>query len=674
MRTRGRRQHVSDERYWPSLDGVRAVAIVAVIAYHLGFLGGGWMGVDIFFVLSGFLITSLLRTERVTRGGIRLRAFWGRRARRLLPAVLLLLLVLCIYAWLGGPGLVPAQLRSPALATLFYVANWQQLIAGHNYFAAFTAPSPLQHTWSLAIEEQYYVVWPLLLGFVLLGRRRLQEQRTMVVTAGLVVASAVWMGIAAQLFGPNRAYLGTDTRAWELLLGGLAALCWRPGTISRRPRQWATASVLAAAGVGVGIALGTGPPAWAWDGGLVGVALCVAVVLVAITRAPGPLTRLLALRPVRWVGVISYSLYLWHWPTIVLLNAQSSGLNGPALLIARLATMTAAACASFYLVERPLRRANWRIWWRRGLVPVAVGATATAIVASTVAPATAASARTTLAADSAPTAPAVASLPAGGGTTADPWRVMIVGDSVMADATPGVAAAVNATGNARVVAETAFGGWGLTRDANWQADAETALRTTHPQIVVGTWSWDTQMAQTQPAAYEQLLRSYLSVLLSNGVDLVVLTQFPASGPLPAILDPAKQHAAWAQQLTGQAVWDREAHQVVQAFPGHAVYVQTAALFAPGDRFMAWLRDPAGQWIRARKIDNAHICPYGAAEFGALITRDLTPALHLGPAAPGWDTGSWTHDPRYTDPPGACPDDQPPTGYKGLALPVPVAGS
>jgi hypothetical protein len=457
------------------------------------------------------------------------------------------------------------------------------------------------------------------------------------------------------------------------LLGGLAALCWRPGTTTSRPHRWAVASVVAAIGVGVGIAFGTGPPAWAWDGGLVAVAACVAVVLVAVTRAPGPLTAVLALRPVRWVGVISYSLYLWHWPVIVLLNGQSTGLDGSALLIARLATMTAAACASYYLVESPLRRANWRIWWRRGLVPVAVGGTAVAIVASTVTPAAAASARTVLPADP-PATQVVAALPTGGGTTANPWRVMIVGDSVMADATPGVAAAVNASGNARVVAETAFGGWGLTRDPDWQAHAETAVRTDHPQIVIGTWSWDTGMAQTQPAAYEQLLRSYLSVLLSNGVDLVVLTQFPASGPSTVILDPAKQHAAWVQQLSGEASWDREARQAVQAFPGHATYLQTGALFAPGDRFMAWLRDPDGQWIRARKIDNAHICPYGAAEFGALITRDLTPALHLGAPAPGWDTGSWTRDPRYNEPAGACPNDQPPAGYQGLTLPVPVTGS
>ena len=207
-----------------------------VVAYHLGYLPGGWLGVDTFFVLSGYLITSMLLVVERPPGNV--LAFWGRRARRLLPAVLVLLLVLSVYALVGGPGLVPAQLRSPALATLFYVANWQQIAAGHSYFAQFTAVSPLQHTWSLAIEEQYYLVWPLLIAAILyvVGRRRWSRRALLGATLTLAVASAVWMGVAAHHFGPNRAYLGTDTRAWELLLGGAAAMIWPPGRAGTRRR------------------------------------------------------------------------------------------------------------------------------------------------------------------------------------------------------------------------------------------------------------------------------------------------------------------------------------------------------------------------------------------------------------------------------------------------------
>ena len=148
-------------QYWPALDGVRAVAIVCVVAYHLDHLGGGWIGVDIFFVLSGFLITTLLPSERASSGRIGC-ANSRPSGPPAPPAVLLLLVVVGVYVWAGGPGVVPAQLRDPALATLFYVANWQQIAYSHNYFAAFSAPTPLVHTWTLAIEEQYYLVWPIL--------------------------------------------------------------------------------------------------------------------------------------------------------------------------------------------------------------------------------------------------------------------------------------------------------------------------------------------------------------------------------------------------------------------------------------------------------------------------------------------------------------------------------
>ena len=251
---------MAERRYWPSLDGVRGVAIAAVIAFHLGYLGGGFVGVDIFFVLSGFLITSLLLSEQAGSGAIRLGAFWARRARRLLPALLLLVFVLGVYALAGGPGVVPSQLRSPAVATLLYFANWQQVVAGHDYFAQYQAINPLMHTWSLAIEEQYYLVWPLLfVGFVFLGRRR--SRRVLVTgTALLATGSAIWMGVAAHVLGPNRAYLGTDTRMWELLLGGLGAMALQAAGPLRRPTWWSAATVLGVGGVALGIALGGGPP------------------------------------------------------------------------------------------------------------------------------------------------------------------------------------------------------------------------------------------------------------------------------------------------------------------------------------------------------------------------------------------------------------------------------
>jgi peptidoglycan/LPS O-acetylase OafA/YrhL len=692
---------VTTREYWPQLDGVRAVAISAVIAYHLGYLPGGWVGVDIFFVLSGYLITTIL----MSHGGSwrRLSSFWGGRARRLLPAVLVLLLALSVYAWAKGPGLVPAQLRTPALATLFYSANWQEIHAGSSYFAQFTAPSPLQHMWSLAVEEQYYVVWPLLLGLLLLATRSRwvrHQQRALVLSVGiLALLSAAWMGVAANIYNPNRAYLGTDSRAWELLLGGAAALLWPPGTPVSRRRTWSVLTALGVAGVIAGAWWSGGPPWWVWDGGLVGFAVCAGLVIVGGIRAPdSPFARLLALGPVRWVGLISYSLYLWHWPVIVLMTQDSTGLSGAGLLMVRLAAMVAAACASFYLIERPLRRADWRRLRGRLHVPAPSFAlaglcvTAVLIVGATVGPQRAPSAEVSLpasatrpdppaaspaspvtpasAASAAPTATATSLLDLPPASTANPYRVWILGDSVMNDASLGVQAALQATGEMSVVLNNAFPGWGLTTDPGWPARAPHLIATYHPQIVIGTWSWDDTEAADTPSLYEQRLQAALRILLTpgDGVQAVILLQFPQQGPATEISNVSARNAAWVHQTTVQDDWNAEAHQAATAFPGQALYLTTSQLFAPDGRFYTWFRTPTGQWVRARKLDNTHFCPYGAAEFGAFITQDLTPELHLSPMKPGWEFGAWTHAPRYNDPPGACPADQPPPGYQGLAVP------
>jgi peptidoglycan/LPS O-acetylase OafA/YrhL len=467
---------VAARRHLPQLDGIRALAIAAVVAFHLGYLRGGWLGVDVFFVLSGYLITNILVGDGRPIGTV--LAFWGRRAKRLLPAVLLLLIVLSLYAWLGGPGLVPAQLRDPALATLFYVANWQQIVAGHGYFAQFTSPSPLQHTWSLAIEEQYYLFWPFLLGLMLALRSvrpRWPRKTVAGITLGLALVSVIWMGVAAHLLGPNRAYLGTDTRAWELLLGGAAAMIWPPGEPASRRRLWSVLTVVGLVGVAAGAATANGPPWWIWDGGLGAIALCSTALIVGSVRAPdGPVARLLSLGPVQWVGLISYSLYLWHWPVIVLMTAETTGLTGWQLLVVRLAAMVSAACASYYLVERPLRRADWRALARRVHVPAvtwaATGilATAAVILAGTIGPPGAAQAKvSTAAVGKAATAQPTEHIDVPAASREDPVRVGIFGDSVMVDSSLGIIAALQSTGEMSVVTNTAFPGWGLTTDPGW---------------------------------------------------------------------------------------------------------------------------------------------------------------------------------------------------------------
>jgi peptidoglycan/LPS O-acetylase OafA/YrhL len=670
----------STRDHWPQLDGVRALAIAGVVAYHLGYLPGGWVGVDVFFVLSGYLITSILLS---THGHplARLKGFWGRRTRRLLPAIVLLLLVLCAYSWVGGAGLIPEQLRAPALATLFYSANWQEIVAGHGYFAQYSAATPLQHTWSLAIEEQYYLLWPLLLAGLLLitGSGRSPRRRAALIagTLSLAAASAVWMGFAAHLYGTNRAYLGTDTRAWELLLGGAMAMAWPPGSPLRRGARWSVAAVVGLAGVALGASIAGGPPGWVWDGGLEAIAICAAFLIVGSVRAPsGPVARFLTLDVLCWVGVISYSLYLWHWPVIVLMTPGTTGLSGVTLLAARLAAMLAAACASYYLVERPLRRLDWRRLAQGFRLPVPgfamAGAAATAllILVATVGPPVVRSAPVATA--SLPTSglPEAAHLHLAAASPAHPYRIWMMGDSVMYDSSLGVQAALESTGEMSVVVNTAFPGWGLTLDHSWASDARRIIATYHPQIIMGTWSWDNQLAAEEPQAYLQRLEAAIRDLLTpgNGVEAVVLLEFPQTGPPLAITDSAAGAAAWPRQSDQEHGWNDLARQATMAFPGRALYLPTSQVFAPGGRYYAWFRTPGGKWIRARKVDNTHMCPYGAAEFGALVTVELTAQLRLAPMRPGWSTRAWTTAARYDTPAGVCPNDQPPSGYQGIAVP------
>ena len=684
---------VALQRYEPQWDGIRAVAITLVVAYHLGYLPGGWLGVDTFFVLSGYLITSILLAGDPPPGNV--LVFWGRRARRLLPAVLVLLCVLSVYALAGGPGLVPAQLRSPALATLFYFANWQQVVAGHSYFAQFTSVSPLQQTWSLAVEEQYYLIWPLLMAAILfvVRHRRWSRGALLGTTLTLAAASAIWMGAAAHHFGSNRAYLGTDTRAWELLLGGAAAMIWPPGRPARgsangnaggsaghHGRLWSWLSALGVGGVALGTMHAGGPPGWIWDGGLVAIAACAVVVVVGTMQArDGVVARVLALPPLRWLGVISYSLYLWHWPAIVLMTTDTTGLSGWPLLVWRLAAMMTASCTSFTLIERPLRRADWAALGHRvrirapGLASVGVLATAGVILLGTVTgPVASTAAVSTFAARVGRTGKVHLDIPAA--SRADPSRAWLFGDSVMQDSSLGIIAALEATGEVTLAVNSTFPGWGLTTLHSWQSWVSQNLADYHPQIAIGSWSWDDTEALSDPVAYRTLLTSFVRAMLSpadgaDGVDVVVLLQFPQAGPDTTITDPVVRRQTWVKQNRAQNAWNAIARQVVAAFPGHALYLTTEQLFAPHGRFLTWMRTPGHKWVRARKLDNTHMCPYGAAQFGALITADLTPYLRL-PAAlkPGWEYGSWTLDPRYNDPLGACPDDQPPPGYRGVAVP------
>ncbi len=390
--------------YLPALDGVRACAVVAVMLFHGGIphMDGGFMGVDAFFVLSGFLITSLLIGEWRQTLSIKLGAFWARRARRLLPALLLMLLFVAFFASVIVPKGTYGALRLDALATLLYVSNWHFILVNSNYFNETAASSPLLHTWSLAVEEQFYVIWPLVVLAVMHFTRSLRALFALCCAAA--VASATWMYVVYDGgLNTNRAYLGTDTRSQCLFIGcalavGLVMLShraheegrlakgelWRPEGATGRA-FCAVLGVIGAAGAIALWVLTTSVSSFPYSGGFFLIGLAVACIILSAVAAPRSLVpRVLSLTPVRYVGRISYGLYIWHWPIFIWLDHARTGLHGYPLFALRVLVTFAVSVVSFHLIERPIRMGTFVSQWRAWLVvPAGVGAVLVAVIAAT---------------------------------------------------------------------------------------------------------------------------------------------------------------------------------------------------------------------------------------------------------------------------------------------------
>ena len=341
------------------LDGVRALAVLAVMAFHEGMHAapGGFLGVDVFFVLSGFLITDLLASHKEEHGRLGLRAFWIRRGRRLLPALAAVLIAVTAAVALIEPGQL-AGLRAPLLAAITYSSNWYQAFHHVSYFASFGPPEPLQHLWSLAIEEQFYLVWPLVLGFALM-RLRTRRDRALAAWAG-AGASALAMALLYRAGDdPSRVYYGTDTHATALLIGAALALTWPLATLASASQ--AIRSRLDLLGIG-GLAMlawsvghFSGADAAVYPAGLVLAALAAAG-LTASAACGGSVSAALSLAPLRWLGRRSYGIYLWHWPAIALATALAGPARGvqPARWAAESAVAVIAAAASWKWLEEPI--------------------------------------------------------------------------------------------------------------------------------------------------------------------------------------------------------------------------------------------------------------------------------------------------------------------------------
>ncbi len=348
----------------PALDGLRGLAVLGVLGFHAGdFLVGGYLGVDLFFVLSGFLITSILLAEYRATERIDLRAFWIRRARRLLPAVVLLIVAVAGYARFVASPADRARIRWDGLATLGYVANWRAVFAHRSYWDLFAAPSPLEHTWSLAIEEQFYVVWPLLVAAVLaFGKRGARS-----LLAVSLVLAAISAALMLHFFDPGattRAYLGTDTRGAAILVGAALAAALAPldeDASTKAAPVWLDAiGLVAAAGLALAWARLDGREPFLYRGGFWLTEFAGLALIACAVCGRGLVARALSFAPLRSVGLISYGVYLWHWPIFVWLSEERTHLHGVGLASLRFAATFAVAIASYRFVEHPIRRHGLR--------------------------------------------------------------------------------------------------------------------------------------------------------------------------------------------------------------------------------------------------------------------------------------------------------------------------
>jgi peptidoglycan/LPS O-acetylase OafA/YrhL len=625
------------------LDGMRALAVTAVILCHAepSWAQGGFFGVDVFFVLSGYLITTILLGEWRSTGGIDLPAFWARRARRLLPALALVLIVVGV-----GAVTVPSVVASPGLAgdtlaTAGYAANWHFMAAHANYFAASNNPSPLLHTWSLAIEEQFYLIWPLVLIALLRLRSGRNHHRRLalvaVITAAGAILSATWMAIlTVGSASINRVYYGSDTRAQGLLVGAaLAAACqwWGPIRTVRGRRTLMVAGLGGAAGVATLCHLVPESSALTFRGGFALLALCTAAVIACVTRIPShPLTRLLSVRPLPYLGRISYGMYLWYWPVLLVMTAGRMHLHGWALLVARVSVIVALASVSFHLVETPIRRgavAGWRGW-------ASLPAAAAAVVALPVlVPAASASVAMTSSGTPTPAATAAATTPL------PPVRVLLVGDSVAGSLGVGLSSVAGRFG-AEIVNRGSPGcslAEGNQVRVLWytnppgkpcQSDKPESLLQAYrslvarldPDVVLyvarsdtldteldGKWQHVGQPSLDRWA--ESRFQAAASVLSSEGARVVFLTS--------PFYDSGEQGNGqpWPENAPGRVATDnRLLYEAAQDDPAHATVFELGSLLSPEGHFATRVEGVTvrcqdgvhmtingGQWVAARLLPN-----------------------------------------------------------------------
>ncbi len=703
----------TDGRYYPALDGVRALSMIVIFVFHIdgGAIPGGYIAVDVFFVLSGFIITRLLLVEYRRRQSIKLAAFWSRRAKRLLPGLFLMLAGVAVFAMAQPAVVSPYTVRSDGIATLLYYANWHFLYGGRPYFAALGGQSPLQQTWTLAIEEQFYVCWPLLLVAMTWLASRLSRAWQLrlaraagpgagrcqapwrnppllafgLPTGALALGSVVSMMFVSH-FGAhvNAPYYSTECRGVDLLVGALGAVVIQFGPagdrmdriVANRSRLLQGAGLAGAAVLFAGMATEGGPPGWIFSGGMAIFDVAIVIMMVA-SLAPGPLRSVLSLRPLQWTGRISYELYLWHFPVILVVAREWPGLAGAAKLALDAGATLALGAATYHLVDVPLRRASYKSLRRRLVLPASIAATGALLLGAVPAVATVNETAGTLGRTSATTITVRSvfglTLPGPVGylsgvppaSPVRPLRVMFVGDSVMYQLELAAAAGLEATGDARTVSFAAIPGWSPRASLPW-SHFSREIASARPEIVVAMWTQDNAYAEAHGVRGEEaLMGRFVEMLLhrGDGVDGVVLVAQPPQPPKDSFM--AVLHAdVYSPQ--GARRWAEAAVAETSRFPGRVAYLPVSAVLARDGAYSTWLPSPSGSWQRARQIDDFHLCLNGAVRYGMSVDDGIEDLLGLPAPSREWWHGGWTGAVRYDHLPGYPPDQCPADGPPGVS--------
>lgn len=651
------------------LNGLRGVAVLAVLFFHAEFswAAGGFLGVSLFFTLSGFLITSRLLEEHARRGTVNLWRFWAGRIRRLVPASLAAMVLAVVFTVVAGTGDQLAAIAGDIHAALAWMANWRFILTGAAYGAAAAEPSAVQHFWSLAVEEQFYVVFPLIVVGVLRATRGSRSALGVAVAALTAGSLAVTLTSWTPGQDTTTVYFSTFTRAAELLAGAFLAVVFaaRRRTTSElvgpAARRWVTAAGFAALAGSVALwATTTETDAWLFEGGLAAYAALSAVVIVAAVAAPGGLFgRALAVRPLVWLGEISYGVYLYHWPVFLWLSPDRTGLDPGPLCVVRLAVTLALAATSLRWLEGPIRDAGKRPagpadrqWLMVAAAPAVIAAVAVGVIAAVavvpdrvgVAEILAASPQAQDPSDIVPVDPG----PSGPSTTVAaehpaPERVLLVGDSVAGQALDQFRDTFAAAG----IAVGYAGGPGsgpLQPQGSWAVQIDRWVTEWDPEVVVLEACCDYSQPTRQlyvDADGNQVEPNTPEAYAAWNTETRDLTRRAAAGGASVIWvlsPPTNTNGFYGPLETHVAVTNAIYRRIAGDTAGVSL-IDWGESVAPGGEFTWDLPDAGGTATPVRLSDGLHL-----TDFGSQLIADQTLAAVLDPSTVGGRSARPANDP------------------------------